>query len=276
MNYDRRTMLRQSLAGSALLLASAAKAQSQPPSKEPTTNWGGPDADVPHLTLRSMVFQSKRLDATTAQYRKWYIEEHGPDYVAVAGPYLERYSRMFVEKAHMEPVDFDCVSELALRSREAGEQNMKALDSPEWKASVAKHPKPGTKPGPNEAHNGKHRFSVDERLLSGQPRGYDPQGLRKQIVLTRRAADLDAEAYLHALWKYGSDIARDRKDEVQRLVLNMAVPDPKREAPMYDAVYLIWPNKDANLAPAFDQPPKGVQIVNVVDVVTYEPDLGAL
>lgn len=274
MKYDRREMLRQSLAGTALLLASTAAAQT--PSSVPTQNWGAPDADVPSSTLRSLVFQSKRLDATTAQYRKWYIEEHGPDYIAVAGRYLERYSRMFVEKAHMGPVDFDCVSELALRSREAGAENVKALNSPEWKAAVVRHPKPGNQPGPNEAHNGKHRFSVDERLLSGQPRGYDPQGLRKQVVLTRRTLDVDHEAYLHALWKCGSDIARDRKDAVSRLVLDMAVPDPKREAPMYDAVYLIWPVKDADLAAAFAMPPKGVEIVNIVDVVTYEPDLGAL
>jgi hypothetical protein len=275
MNYDRRSILRQSLAGTALMVASAAAAQ-QAPSKEPTQNWSAPDADVPSLSLRSLVFQSKRLDATTEEYRKWYIEGHGPDYIAVAGPYLERYSRMFVEKAHMGPVDFDCVSELALRSREAGVQNMKALDSPEWKASLVRHPKPGKVPGPNEAHNGKHRFSVDERLLSGTPRGYDPPGLRKQVVLTRRTQDVDAEAYLHALWKFGSGIARDRKDAVSRLVLDMAVPDPKREAPMYDAVYLIWPAKDADLAPAFAKPPAGVEIVNVVDVVTYEPDLEAL
>lgn len=275
MNYGRRSVLRQTLAGTALLLGSRALAQT-PPSNQPTRNWSAPDADVPRLSLRSLVFQSKRLDATTAQYRKWYIEEHGPDYVAVAGPYLERYSRMFVEKAHMGPVDFDCVSELALRSREAGAQNMKALDSPEWKASLVRHPKPGNQPGPNEAHNGKHRFSVDERLLSGQPRGYDPQGLRKQVVLTRRMPDVDQEAFLHTLWKFGSDLARDRKDAVARLVLDMAVPDPKREAPIYDAVYLIWPAGDADLASAFATSPKGAEIVNIVDVVTYEPDLGAL
>ena len=268
MRYDRRTMLRRSFAGAALLLASRAVAQTQ--------NWSAPDADVPNATLKSMVFQSKRLDASTAEYRKWYIEGHGPDYLSIAAPYLERYSRMFVEKTYMGPVDFDCISELALPSREAGLANLKVLDSPEGRAALARHPKPGSKPGPNEAHDGPHRFSVDERLLAGPPRGYDPQGLKKQVVLIRRKPDIDREAFLHALVRYGSDIARDRKDGVYRLVLDMAVPEPKRAPPMYDAAYLIWPNDDANLVSAFATPPKGVEIVNIVDVVTYEPDLGAL
>ena len=268
MKYDRRTLLQHSLAGMGLLLASEAAAQTQ--------NWSAPDADVPSATLMSMVFQSKRLDASTADYRKWYIEGHGPDYLSIAAPYLERYSRMFVEKTYMDPVDFDCISELALPSREAAAENLKALDSPKGREALARHPKIGNKPGPNEAHNGPHRFSIDERLLSGPPRGYDAQGLRKQVVLVRRKANVDQEAFLHALNKYGSDIARDRKAAVHRLVLAMAVPEPKRAPPLYDAVYLIWPNGDVNLAPAFSTPPREADIVNIVDVVTYEPDLGAL
>ena len=268
MKVGRREMLGWSLAGVGLLLASDTAAQPQ--------NWSAPDADVPSATLKTLVFQSKRLDASTADYRKWYIEGHGPDYLSIAAPYLERYSRMFVEKTYMGPVDFDCISELALPSREAATENLKALDSPKGRETLARHPKIGNKPGPNEAHNGAHRFSVDERLLSGLPRGYDPQGLRKQVVLMRRKANVDQEAFLHALNKYGSDIARDRKDAVYRLVLDVAVPESRRAAPMYDAVYLIWPNRDTNLAPAFATPPQVVDIVNIVDVVTYEPDLGAL
>ena len=269
MEYDRRTILQGSLTAAGLALIGAqAAAQTQ--------NWSAPDADVPSATLKSMVFQSKRLDASTADYRKWYIEGHGPDYLSFAAPYLERYSRMFVEKSYRGPVDFDCVSELALPSREAGLANAKALDSAEGRAALARHPKIGTMPGPNEAHNGKHRFSVDERLLSGPPRGYDEQGLRKQLVLIRRKGAADAEAFLHALTNYGSGMARDRKDAIYRLVLNLAVPEPKREAPMYDAAYLIWPNSNANLATAFAAPPPEADIVNIVDVVTYEPDLAKL
>src|SRR5581483_7707237 len=138
-------------------------------------------------------------------------------YLSIAAPYLERYSRMFVEKTYRGPVDFDCISELALPSREAAVENLKALDSPKGREALARHPKIGSRPGPNEAHNGAHRFSVDEHLLSGTPRGYDPQGLRKQVVLLRRKANVDPEAFLHALNKYGSDIARDRGDAVDRL-----------------------------------------------------------
>jgi hypothetical protein len=173
-------------------------------------------------------------------------------------------------------VDFDCVSELALPSREAGKKNLEVLDSPEGKAALARHPKIGNVPGPNEMHNGAHRFSVDERLLAGPPRGYDAQGSRKQLVLMRHKGSSDQEAFLHALNKYGSGIARDSKGAVYRMVLAMAVPEPKRAAPLFDAVYIVWPNGDANLVSAFASPPPEVEIVNIIDVVCYEPDLKAL
>jgi hypothetical protein len=224
----------------------------------------------------TMVFQSKRLDASTADYRKWYIEQHGPDYLSIAAPYLERYSRLFVEKSYMGPVDFDCVSEIALPSREAQAKNLAALDSPKGREAIARHPKVGTKPGPNEMHGGAHRFSIDERLLAGPPRGYDDQGSHKQLVLMRRKGNPSPEAFLHALERYGSRVARDAHEAVYRLVLAMAVPEPTRAAPLYDAVYLIWPNKTASLDKAIASPPSEVEVVNIIDVVAYEPDLGAL
>ena len=76
-------------------------------------------ADAQRAALSTLVFISKRLDASTADYRKWYIEHHAPDFLSYARPYLSRYTQDFVEKAHMGDVDFDCISEFQYSSLEA-------------------------------------------------------------------------------------------------------------------------------------------------------------
>jgi hypothetical protein len=272
MVHDRRALLRATLIASGALLTQSALADNTG-----TQNWSAPDADVPSATLRSMVFQSKRLDASTEAYRHWYIAEHGPDYLSFAAPYLERYSRLFVEKAYRGPVDFDCISELAFPSREAILANFKALDTPEGKAALDRHPKIGVKPGPNEAHDGPHRFSTEERLLSGSPRTYDKPGTKLKVVLMRRKTDeAQQEAFVHAVSTYGSRIARERKDGLSRMTLTIAVREPRRAAPLFDAVYVIWPAGKASFVDAFNAPPAEVEVVNVLDVVLYEPDLKAL
>ena len=123
-------------------------------------------------TLATLVFISKRLDASTADYRKWYIEHHAPDFLSFAKPYLTRYTQDFVEKGAMGEVDFDCISEFNYRSRESLDALLKLTASPEATRTLASHPKVGSQPGPHEDHGGPRTFSVDERLLAGLPRGY--------------------------------------------------------------------------------------------------------
>jgi hypothetical protein len=266
MNLDRRTILRTSLLGAGMLVSSQALAQPA------STQYG----QTPLSTLMTMVFLSKRLDASTAAFRKWYIEEHAPDYLAIAAPYLERYSQLFVDKAYRGPVDFDCISEFSFRSREAAETSLKALDSQQWRDSVARHPRVGSVPGPNEAHDGPRRVPIDERLLAGPPRGYDRPGTRKQVVLMRRKGNPAQQAFVHEVINYGSDIARDSGEAVRRMVLAVAVPDPQGPGVLYDAVYLIWQGHGASLDQAFASPPPDVEVVNILDVLSYEPDLHAI
>ena len=96
---NRRTLLQSTVAGAGLLaLGRAARAQT--------------------ATQTSMVFISKRLDASTADYRKWYIEHHAPDFMTYAKPYIYRYTQDFVDKGHMGEVDFDCITEFGYRSHD--------------------------------------------------------------------------------------------------------------------------------------------------------------
>ena len=271
MLHDRRALLRASLIASGAWLAKPAGAADDTPS------WSAPGADVPSATLTTMVFQSKRLDASTEAYRRWYIEEHGLDYLEIARPFLDRYSRLFVEKAWRGPVDFDCISELGFRSREAILANFKMLDTKEGRAALARHPKIGTKPGPNEAHDGPRRFSTEERLLSGSPRTYDKSGTRLQVVLMRRTADeSQQEAFVKAVTIYGSRIARQHAASISRMTLTLAVREKRRAPPYVDAAFLIWPAGTAGMEKAFDAPPPELVIINLLDVVLYEPDLQAV
>ncbi len=106
MTINRRTVLQHTAAGFTLMSgvfgsafrASSAKAQS--------------------ATLMAMVFLSKRLDASTEQYRRWYIDYHAPDFLEFGARFLTRYTQDFVEKGHLGPVDFDAISEFGyIKSR---------------------------------------------------------------------------------------------------------------------------------------------------------------
>lgn len=267
--HDRRALLRASLIGAGTLLARPMSAQT----------YSAPDADVPNATLRTLVFQSKRLDATAEEFRRWYVERHGPSYLSVTRPFLDRYARLFVEKAWGEPVDFDCIAELGFRSRDALFASLKALDTPEGRAALARNPRPGSVPGPNEARDGPRRFSVEESLLSGPPRSYDPPGTRVQAALLRRVADeLQREAFARAVTAYGAQLARRHQAAIARMTLSLSVREPRRAPPHVDALFLIWPGDPAGpgtleLPALFDRPPPEAGVFSLLDLALYEPDL---
>jgi hypothetical protein len=219
-----------------------------------------------------MVFISKRLDATTAEYRNWYIQHHAPDFLSFARPYLVRYTQDFVDKARMGAADFDCITEFRYRSREALAELMRVLDTPEAKATLASHPRPGSKPGPHEDHGGSRTFSTDERLLAGPARVYDRPGTRKQAVLLRRKGTASPAGFADAAAKFGSTIAAG---PTARVALDLAVPEVGRPTPLYDAVIQIWPRKGADPAASLGAPPDGIEIADIVDLLSYESQLGA-
>jgi hypothetical protein len=229
-------------------------------------------AGAQRATLATLVFISKRLDASTADYRKWYIEHHAPDFLSFAKPYLTRYTQDFVEKAAMGDVDFDCISEFQYRSRESLDALLKLNAAPEAMRILAAHPKIGSQPGPHEDHGGPRTFSIDERLLAGSPRGYDPPGTRKQAVLLRRKDGATPEAFAAAAQHFGSAIARRGAD---RAVLDLAAAEADRPAPLFDAVIMIWPAKGMDRVKSFDNAPGEIAVANIVDLLSYESDLGA-
>jgi hypothetical protein len=229
-------------------------------------------AGAQRATLATLVFISKRLDASTEDYRKWYIEHHAPDFLSFAKPYLTRYTQDFVEKGAMGEVDFDCISEFNYRSRESLDALLKLTASPEAMRILASHPKVGSQPGPHEDHGGSRTFSVDERLLAGPPRAYDPPGTRKQAVLLRRKGSATPDAFAAATQRFGSAIARNG---ATRVVLDLAVPEADRPAPLFDAVIQVWPAKGSDGVKATDSAPAEIEVANIVDLLSYESDLGA-
>lgn len=259
MITDRRTMLRQSVTGlTALgLLGNGLLA---------------PPAHAQSATLATLVFISKRLDASTADYRQWYIEHHAPDFLSFARPYLRRYTQDFVEKAGKDDVDFDCISEFQYRSAESRDALLKLTATPEAMKILAAHPKVGSQPGPHEDHGGSRTFSVEERVLAGPPRGYDPPGTRKRAILLRDKGSPSPEAFAEAARINGMGFGRG----ADRVVLDLAVREPDRPAPLFDAVIQIWPAKGDPAIPLDFLSPVYVEVVNIIDLLSYESNLGAL
>lgn len=249
---NRRTLLQSTVAGAGLLaLGRAALAQT--------------------ATQTSMVFISKRLDASTADYRKWYIEHHAPDFMTYAKPYIYRYAQDFVEKGHMGAVDFDCITEFGYRSHDLREQLFHAVEDPKNQAVIARHPRIGNKPGHHEAHDGPRRFSTDSELITGAERGPDPAGTFKQAALLRIKGGVPREVFNAAVRKYALVLGRANKDTSIRVVADFAVPEPGAMTPLYDAVVQIWPKNKADLSKVFTVglPPEA-ELSNIIDIVAYE------
>lgn len=249
---NRRVLLQSTVAGVGMMtLGRAARAQT--------------------ATTTAMVFISKRLDASTAAYRAWYIDHHAPDFMLYAKPYIYRYVQDFVEKGHMGEVDFDCITEFGYRSQDLRAQLFHAVEDPKNQALIARHPKIGNKPGPHEAHDGPRRFSTDHQLVSGAPRGVDPGGTFKQAALLRIKGGASRETFNAAVNRYALAIGRAHKDTSIRVTADYAVPEPGAMTPLYDAVVQIWPKNKTDLSKAFTMgvPPE-VEVSNIIDMVAYE------
>ena len=169
----------------------------------------------------------------------------------------------------MGDVDFDCISEFEYLSAEARETLQKLTAEPEALRILASHPKVGSQPGPHEDHGGPRTFSVGERMLAGPARGYDPPGTRKQAVLIRRKAGATPDAFAAAAMLFCFPIGQ----HADRVVLDAAVPEPDRPAPLFDAVIQIWP-KGRGWVDIPRDIPDVIEVVNVLDLLSYESDLG--
>jgi hypothetical protein len=257
MDTNRRVILRYSMTGAAALGMLG----------------GGlitPPAYARKATLFTLVFISKRLDASTADYRKWYIEHHAPDFLTFGRPFLKRYTQDFVENAHTSEVDFDCISEFGYRKQGDQEALMTLTATPEAQRALAADPKIGSKPGPHEDHSGSRTFSVTEQLLVGSPRGYDPPGTKKQAILLRDNGSPSPEDFALGARSYATGFGRG----AERVVLNLAVREADRPPPLFDAIIQIWPGKEAYPID-FISPPY-VKMIDTIDLLSYDSNLGAL
>lgn len=250
---NRRTLLQSSVAAAGLMTLGVAR------------------AEPPSATTTAMVFISKRLDASMADYKKWYIDHHAPDFMTYAKPYIYRYAQLFVEKGHMGEVDFDCITEFGYRSQDAREQLFHAVEDPKNQAILAKHPRIGNKPGPHEAHDGPRRYSTDHQLVWGEPRGPDAPGTFKQLALLRIKGGAPREKFNAAVNKYALAVGRANKGTAIRVTVDYAVPEPDAMNPLYDAVVQIWPKNKVDLSKAFTVgvPPEA-ELSNIIDMVAYE------
>ena len=224
-------------------------------------------------TLMAVVFISKRLDASTEDYRRWYIDYHAPDFLEFGAHFLTRYTQDFVEKGHMAPVDCDCISEFGYKSHELRKELFHVVETPEAREILARHPRIGDKSGPNEAHDGPCRYSIDEQLVAGKPRAYDRPGTFKQVALLRIKGGLPRVDFYGAVQQHAADVSHRVVGKSERMMVDIAVLEPGKPEVLYDAVIQLWPKNKTGLSDAFKNPPAGVDLVNILDLLAYKTDL---
>lgn len=266
MNCNRRTALNCAVTALGLILPAGAL----------STGLFAPSAKAQTATLTNLAYLSRRLDASHADFRAWYINHHAPDFMSFAKAHLARYSQDYVEGARKGDVDFDVISTFGYHSEKDRAAVIKYISTPEGKAVMALHPPIGTKPGPNEDHSGSRTYAIEERLVGGPPRGYDKPGTRKHVAVLRgKGPATTPAAFNKVATDFATDIAAKARGGAVRVTICLAVPEAGRPAPFFDAVIALWPKPDATLADVFDGAPAAIDVVNVLDIWSYDNDLRA-
>lgn len=111
--------------------------------------------------------------------------------------------------------------------------------------------------------------------MAGVPRAYDPPGTFKQAALLRIKDNFSRVDFYGAVQQYAADVARRAGDRSERVMVDIAALEPGKPEVLYDAVIQLWPKNSADLSDTFNQPPAGVDLVNILDLLAYETDLSA-
>jgi hypothetical protein len=240
--FDRRAFLGLSAGALALGLAAPLRAA------------GGP--------ILQASFINKLPDYTTQSFRDWYEMRHAPDFLSFARPHLMRYARNFVTGSREPNPGIDVISEFGFRSAEAQAEVLRLMTTPAADRLKA----------PPRAIEKSLAVAIDERVLLGSPRGYDPAGTRKLAVLLRRQNDLPPEMVGAHAGALAGAIAKRLGKDATRILLNVALPN-QPAPPAYDGMITIWPAGKAMVPEVIAAPPD-LEIVNVLELECFETDLG--
>lgn len=206
-------------------------------------------------------FINKLPDYTTQSFRDWYEMRHAPDFLSFARPHLMRYARNFVTGSRQPNPGIDVISEFGFRSAQAQAEVLRLMNTPAAAALKA----------PPRAIDKSLAVALDERVVFGPPRGYDPPGTRKLAVLLRRQNDLPVDLVGAHAGALAGAIAKRMGKDAARIVVDVAQPN-QPAPPAYDGMITVWPAGPAMVPDGIAAPPD-LEIVNVLELECFETDL---
>jgi uncharacterized protein (TIGR02118 family) len=189
---------------------------------------------------------------TRAEFQRHYEEFHAPLFYSFGKVGVGRYVRNHIVRAIGDDPPFDTISEF-WNYPDKRTELIAALRAPEAKAleedvhSVL-------------AERG-NVFAVDEQIISGPPRGFEPGPAKKRMILLKRPDGVSADDFAMVARRYADTAGLG----ALRVALTLWQSEP---APPMDAMVTIWPAEDAALPDAITKLPD-VEIPYALDVESY-------
>jgi uncharacterized protein (TIGR02118 family) len=189
---------------------------------------------------------------TRAEFQRHYEEFHAPLFYSFGKVGVGRYVRNHIVHAIGGDPPFDTISEFWNYPDKRAEL-IATLRAPEAKALE------------EDVHTflaeRGNVFAVDEEVISGPPRGFEPGPVAKRMILLTRADGVSVEAFTTAVREYAKAVGTG----ASRVALTLWQLEP---APPMDAMVTIWPAEGAVLPDAITKLPD-VEIQYALDVESY-------
>jgi uncharacterized protein (TIGR02118 family) len=189
---------------------------------------------------------------TRAEFQRHYEEFHAPLFYSFGKVGVGRYVRNHIVRAIGDDPPFDTISEF-WNYPDKRTELIAALRSPEAEALE------------EDVHTflaeRGNVFAVDEQLISGPPRGFEPGPVAKRMILLKRPDGVSAGEFVTAARNYADAVGTD----ASRVSLTLWQTEP---IPPMDAMVTIWPAEGVVLPDAIGAP-MAVEIRYVLDVKSY-------
>ncbi len=197
--------------------------------------------------MKTIGMMPRRPDISRAAFRDHYENRHAP--LALGKFPFQKYVRNHVVKADPDPVGFDCLSEFwvgdvaevqRIMLGEVGdimrEDERRFTDQPKIAPAVA-----------------------EEFHVFGPPPQIEDGITRKEILLLRRAAGVEKDAFVAAAIDWGRALAVDSQGDFTRVRFDSLTPFEGRYFPRCDGILYTWLGVDGSSS--FDAvPPAGIEI----------------
>jgi hypothetical protein len=191
---------------------------------------------------------TRRPELSRAAFRDYYETRHAP--LGTRYFPFEKYVRNHLTGSTPDGVGFDCLMECWIdhgRAMEVltGDIDRLFLDD-EARFMVTRG----------------IGIAVEERTLAGPPRGVDPPGVRKEILLVRKPEGESHDGFVARLTEWGKSLAGRIGQAISRLTLDAVKPEADRPVPV-DAFVTAWVAEGPGIFQGVELP-AGVTVTAIV------------